>query len=362
MFIYLFVLFLAVYFTSNINKLNEKLGYFFAYFSIVIFSSLRFFVGNDYDGYFDNFYTIKQGYGSYMEFGFVFINKFFSFSEVGYLYVVLLSSIMTWFFVFKVIYREKLSYFGIFFIFTTGMLFMINDQIRQGIALAIFCYSIKFIEKRQFLNYLVTISLTAILFHLSAIFLITVYFLGRIKTKPIVFGVLILASSVLSFLGFFNQILEINSSKLPFYQNYYEIINSMTINEISTGLGLLYHGIITIPLLIYYKKINRPVLLNTTLFGVILLFVFKDFLLTKRLSYYLLFTEFISLSLLFKLEIQTHKNFFKQVKQGLIVVCLIFFSLQCLFSKEQFGAIPYRTFLFEDSLIYPKLEYFKLME
>ena len=143
--VYLSSLSLSFFFARKYEMSGYKnKGYLlWSFISVYLLCALRFFVGNDYEGFFYTFYAIRDGETTYMEFGYYLLNKLFSFSDIGYIYVFALMSFFTLFLFFKVFIRYKILPLGVFFLFTTTLLIMSNDHIRQGLAISIFFYSLK---------------------------------------------------------------------------------------------------------------------------------------------------------------------------------------------------------------------------
>jgi len=355
-FVYNFCLVLTLYFAHLYEKshgINKIIYLYISFIIIFLFCSLRFYVGNDYGGYVRIFEDAKFGRLSYIEPGFYFLNKFFTFSKIGYLYVITASSFMTLLFLFKVMIRNNILFYGIFFMFTTELLIMTNDQIRQGIAISIFLYAIRFIEEEKPFKYFLSIVFASTMFHFSAIILLPLYFISKIRINRIIWILIILTTLVLSFKGAFNNILDYILDIFPKYQKYKKIALQLQISEMGSGLGILYHVVILLPVAIFQKKINRPVITNLVLLGLIVFLISKDFLITKRVTFYLLFVNFIALSLFLKM-IVTKYTVRYMLNIMILVTCFLYFQIQNLYAKEQFGAIPYRSFLFETNLDQPK--------
>ena len=331
-----------------------------SFLTIFVFCSLRFFVGNDYEGYFFTFNDIRDGKGTYMELGFYLVNNFFSFSEVGYLYVFALTNFLFLFLMFKTLLRYKILTWGIFFLFTAGLLIMSNDQIRQGLAIAVFLYSLRFIEERNFLKYIFIILFNFIFIHFSSILLLPLYFINIVNVTKYKWVCLVsfIVVYFLSVNGVFNGVLSFILKYSPFYQKYATKAFLLNVSDLSSGLGTFYMFLLVFIVILFSNHIKNKTVVNITVLGGFIFLMNKDFLLTKRLTFYLLFSYTVSLPLFLKI---TFKNFsFNSLCQiGLIISAFIYFEIQNLYAKEQFGAIPYRTFLMEPSLINPKSEYFQ---
>ena len=355
-FIYTLCLVLTLYFAHLYEKtqgVNKNVYLFSSFLIVFLLCSLRFYVGNDYGGYVRIFEDAMFDRQTYVEPGFYFMNKIFSFSKIGYLYVIALSSFITLFFLFKVMVRNNILFYGIFFMFTAELLIMTNDQIRQGLAISVFLFAIKFIEEKKPYKYVLSIFLASMMFHFSAIILLPLYFIEKIKLNRIVWVIIILITLFLSFTGVFNNILDYVLDIFPKYQKYKKIAVQLQISEMGSGLGILYHVVILLPIAIYQKKINRPVITNLVLLGLIVFLVSKDFLITKRVTFYLLFVNYIALALFLRMKVEKY-SLRHVLNVVILLTCFLYFHIQNLYAKEQFGAIPYRTFLFEINLDQPK--------
>ncbi|HAW9436537.1 TPA: EpsG family protein, partial [Escherichia coli] len=80
---------------------------------------------------------------------FGYLSTLFSSLDRGYVLVFAVYSFLTLFFVFKVILERKIFLWGIIVFCFVGFYLDSLDRIRQVLAVAIFLYSIKFIEKKE---------------------------------------------------------------------------------------------------------------------------------------------------------------------------------------------------------------------
>ncbi len=195
--VYNFVLFSAVLLTYNkllnINSRNESCGFRWNYkltFLLVIFIIISanrvIYPESDYSRYTDfyNYILTSDEVPLYLE------NK-----EIGYRYINILFATMgipskvffalivgfTWLFFIKGSYRyQYLLPLMFFFVIANGFFFWTFDGIRQSIAIMIFFYAIRFIIEKNIFNYSIWIFFAS-LFHLSAIILLPVYFLNRLR-------------------------------------------------------------------------------------------------------------------------------------------------------------------------------------
>ena len=179
----LIMFFLTNKYETTELPLQRKVWLIFSFLFVVFFCALRFYVGNDYARYVIGFYGIKQFYGANVYFWeptYFILNRIFLNCYAGYIYVFAFATLISFIFIFKTLNYYNILKWGIFFTFTLGLLIFLNNGIRQGVALSIFIYSIRFIENRKFIRYLLCILLAAT-FHFSAFILVFVYFVRYIR-------------------------------------------------------------------------------------------------------------------------------------------------------------------------------------
>ncbi|OUN62766.1 MULTISPECIES: EpsG family protein [Butyricimonas] len=310
---------------------------------IILFCGCRFFVGNDYANYTYAFQSYKNnGYSAVYEPGFDFLYYVFADNPCGYIYVFFIATIVTYYFIFKTLVREDCLSWGIYFTFALGFLICANDQIRQCIAISIFIYSIKFIERGEFIKYLCCV-LGACLFHYSAIVLIGAYFIRFIKFSRFVWGVLIISAYFLYLIGFWQEYVVRLMLVIPHYGEL--AVSSMRFlqaAETSSGLGILFKVCLALSIVITYNKLQKPLLAKIYLCGSFLGIVSVGFLLLERVSFYMLYTNI----LVFPLLIKNRKV--KIISTAVITVSFLYYVLQFYFGLEKHGAVPYRTIFFEN--------------
>lgn len=246
--IFFFVIAIFFIFLTYIfyEKKNSSLGMQLAFFFLWIFSSLRYKFGNDYDSYENIFKIIEKSniadynFISSYEIGFVLLNRIFS--GVGFnmmLSLISLFSCITYFYFIKKYVKKNLRWIALSIYMLNPFLFLIHlSAIRQGIAICIFIWSLKFIERKKFTKYAIMIGI-ALLFHKSAFLLLPLYFLNNktFQSKHIFLFVGVLAYLTL----FFNKnlisfIQNIVGKLYPSYLIYFENIDKEKIN---TGIGII---------------------------------------------------------------------------------------------------------------------------
>lgn len=348
LFCYITALFVSFYLADGYEKsplggLKRKLYLLSVFLFVLFFCSFRFFVGNDYDGYVKGFYLIQQ-YGSNVmlwEPGYYWLNDLFSTHAVGYWYVFFISSFISCFFLFIALCKENVLKWGLFFTFTLGLLIFMNNGIRQGIAITVFLYAIRYVQERSFIKYLLCV-LLATCFHYSALILIFVYFIREVRLPGYLWVLLLLMTFALQFTGVFRTLLNQFIAHIPYYGSGYSTKGDVYVSADTLGLGILYKFLVALTVAVFYKRLDSPFYATLFLMGAVLNNLFFGMALFERISNYLLFTNVIVFAHL------VNRPFLRQVKYVLVSVSLLYYGIQSLTGMERDGAVPYRTIINED--------------
>ena len=150
-------------------------------------AGFRYDVGTDYlYTYVPKFKEIANGQDSYFEWGFYLLNKVIQLYTLDYFWLFLISAAITYILIFDCIYRYlKDPAFGIFLFVATTSFFVSLNTTRQYIAIALFMWAVRYIKRREFWKYAAAIVLGS-LFHSSILIMLPVYFICRLKFRPIV--------------------------------------------------------------------------------------------------------------------------------------------------------------------------------
>jgi len=141
----------------------------------------RWNVGVDHLSYLKDYLYLKDT-GHFFsredyESGFSFISKAFAICNLHFFFYFAFWAFLQLFFVFYAFKNKRYLYPYFAIIIILGSLFFTwNNGIRQALASCIFLYSYKFIEKKQFIKFLITI-IFASLFHQSVLLCIIFYFI-----------------------------------------------------------------------------------------------------------------------------------------------------------------------------------------
>lgn len=188
MFPYLILLFILMFyiFIQNIS-INRK-SIFIPILMLVIFASVRsYYVGTDTRTYLSNFTTnLDANYFSFnsdIEYGYQFLEFIILNFTHNYFWLFFVTSMLV--VPLYLITIKKLSenyILSIFIYITFGYYTFFFNGLRQGIAMALFFFSLPYLVNRKIVIYSLII-FTASLFHISALMMIPLYFLIHLKLK-----------------------------------------------------------------------------------------------------------------------------------------------------------------------------------
>lgn len=269
-FIYISLLLIVTFLTFFAINKKDKLNFtevqnltkyhILALLIISFVVGFRYYVGNDWEGYRIHFeYLRTYNYMLYkMEWGFLAINKIISGLGGNYTLMFFTVALISWYFIFKSVPFVLLP-LTLFFLFTDEFFFWSMNGVRQFVAMAIFLYSIKFIINHNMGKYFLMVGLAA-LFHISALFLIPLYFIPfqKLYNQKIWFIAFILSFffANISYITDSLQILFLKLSSyiplLSIYLRYFEE-GKYQAADITVGLGYYFRVLITL-LIFYYSK------------------------------------------------------------------------------------------------------------
>jgi hypothetical protein len=334
----------------NFRKNTQRLCENAALLVLIIFCSFRFFVGNDYEGYYQGYNVLLRSNFDfsrlYWEPGFYILARISSiFNETGYIFLIGISSVLTFSFLYKALKIQGDLLWGFYLTTTFGLLIMVNDQIRQGLALSIFFYSLKFIQKNKFYKYLLAI-LIASLFHYSALLLIPIFLIRKVSVRKTLWLVLIFGSFLGTYFNLFISIFFQLIENIPYYGILYaERERFFDLVEINSGIAILFKNFVAILFLLFFTGSSRNIYRNLYLGGVVLGNIFLGFMPGERISFYLYYTMIFAIPLLYNQSISGRS---RQLFIGLMSIIFLYFLIQNFFALEKHGAIPYRTLWFEN--------------
>ncbi|MBE5833710.1 MAG: EpsG family protein [Butyrivibrio sp.] len=192
---------------------------------LMAFRGIR--VGSDTVGTYYRYYEYSirdypiSTFGS--EFGYYVLNKAIIWFASSYHIVLIVVSSIMWFLFFSYICKNSVSpCLSMVVFFLTFFYFRQYNGVRQLLAEAIILQGFHYIYERKFIKYCFVIAL-AFTFHNTAIFLLPVYFLYKIKLTPKMTGIIIIVAK-------FGTSIMVNNV-LPFFlmgTKYYRMIYDIT--------------------------------------------------------------------------------------------------------------------------------------
>lgn len=180
MIIYLIATLMSLFF-SFLYKKEKTLRYLWAvltFLPLFLVAAFRKFVGTDYyHYYYDKVpYLLKDGNGL-EEIGYTILAKFSVLFLGNYQWLIAFTAFIVCFFTYKSFFQNsKNIQTSIIFWVSFGCFYFSLNAMRQAMAIAIFLFSVKYIEKRESKKFLLCV-LFASSIHLSAIIYIPMYFL-----------------------------------------------------------------------------------------------------------------------------------------------------------------------------------------
>ena len=348
---YLGVLLISYSFASAAEKSHgeEKRKKFFlmSYFTVLAFCAFRFFVGNDYTGYYQGFKLIQTYEENVMlwEPAYYLLNRIFSFSDIGYLYVVGTCSFITITLLFSAVWNEGTLKYGVFCIIALGLLIFVNNAIRQGVAISICLWGTRFLKTDNKFKFILTV-LLAFTFHFSSLVFIAALIIRKFNFPSYVWFLLLFAVIALQLSGFAMKSYKLIMSYVPMYgEGYLEKDNYNTTQRF--GLSIFFNYLLALPFISKIKFLQGDkTLVNLYLGGLLLNGLFFGFSTFERIGMYFYATQVLA-----------YPKFLQKfsLRPVLMFVIVAYFSIQSLFALEKHGAVPYRTLFFEN-LEYPQYE------
>lgn len=310
----------------------------FCFVFIFVLAAIRFNLGRDYDTYVKMFYMPEKIGTS--EIGFMLINRALNYTGFSVQAVIIFYAFVTQFFAYQFIKRESpntaLSLL-IYFSFTPFYLETLNT-IRQGAAIYIFLYAIKYIKERKLFKYCLFIITAAVFAHSSVLITLPLYFLLNkeytLKARMLLLAILVGV----------NRFIEILIKYTP-YAKYLSVLEVSNTIAPLTIIGML----ICSYLFIKYYYSNEMILSNLNYIYIcisVLCILNRSsiiYLLLDRINHYFLPAIIILIPLYFKSKTKTIVP--KVVcYYALIIGFSLLFILSIYYKGSENQLVPYHVF------------------
>lgn len=246
---------------------KKEVQYYNLYSSILIFI-LGFILcsgwttGSDWRSYELAYYdsTFCNLFDSRMEVGYQLYASIFNFIGISFWpYLICTKFLVFWIIVhFARSHNVPISIYFMLLLPSIGYYLFIDNPLRSFISLGFWFVSIKYLYDRKFKTYLL-LTLAASLFHLTALFMLPLYFLARVRIKGWIILISFIVFSIVAYkLDFLFQ-------KINFILSYSEMLSSrmggyLTLNQYtssSINVGTIHRFFFLILLLAFRKKIEE---------------------------------------------------------------------------------------------------------
>lgn len=343
-------------FCCNQYEKNHRLRQWLllSYAILFMVSIIRFDIGNDYDGYVESIEEItkyaKSGAGLfnliidylYADIAYVFLCWACSWLPIPFLGVYFLISVIDIYLLYKVCQRYNIHSLGLIFFIISGYLFITWDGARQGVAIMIFMFSLRFIEERKLAKYLMCI-IIASLFHKSSLFLLPSYFVSFFSLSNKVYVLIILSLLLVYWFGAMDDIQTQSLDLLSYAGDYYskysnpELSSSEGITSVTFKLRMTIKMafwaliICRLPAKMNYQK-------NMLLIGVLFAIISNGGLTILRVSWFFLAVGVVSMPLVYQFS---HKQWRLAINAFLLM--LFFLFSWDVYNVHDNGCTPYDT-------------------
>lgn len=354
LFLFLIIVSCIVMFKNTKNL--EVIALFYVFIVLSLFAGLRYQIGFDYDSYSNIFKQVPtiseitisrlKDLQIYAEYGYILLNTIVKSLGLNINVVFIVVSLVTMFII-CFTYRKYTKYYIVaVFVYCARFYFMLNmGQIRQGLAMAIVLLSIKYIDERKALKFILIVFIAGS-FHSVAYIMLPMYFINKITINEKLFWILIVFVMLLGVTGWFGIFINSFSNFLPkSILNYYYnpeygyklgVLNSVTLFRILICF-IIFRFIGTIRNNVKYFDI----IFKIYLCGIIILIVFNEVavLASRTATLYAMFEPIFigSFICIFKNKFVGHA----------IILVYIFILIYVNFYLRMYNVfIPYRSIIY----------------
>lgn len=343
----------SVFLLRQLNYAVDRIDrFFFILFATIIFIiiAFRYDVGHDYLSYKITFDTIHSGNINAMlggvEFLYLLINLIFKNFRIFLIVVATFS-----FFV-KAIYYYKRSYNRILclllYFCSIGLTYDMG-VIRQGIALAILLFSIKYIKEKKTIKSFVVIVIAA-MFHITSLFVLPLCFLGERKYSRKVYYGLPIATFLISSYWFKYASIIISQLGIDFISNKWDLYS--TYQNVDIGIGSFIRRFIILFIVVeFYLRTKREeqsneygILVNGYFLSCIGVILFSEISLVSSRGFAFLY--FLQIPLLAEISTNKKYKFFAWVAFVIGILLFVYSANQTLTTHNGTVYYPYKNWLF----------------
>jgi hypothetical protein len=265
------------------------------------------------------------------------------FKDTTYPFVWVLGSqfIISVYFLYLAFEENKSHVVGIVIFFISGMLFVYWDQVRQGVAISIIIYAIKYIKENNFSKYALFILLAAMA-HYSAFLLLPFYFVSKIKPRKFVYISIILVLALSNaatnfFVYFFENVITL----IPYWETKETSHAYVQIVSVGYKMRIFFYSLLW-STIIFFLPDKERVLSNLVFVGAIIFIMASGALNIMRISFYLIFTMTLSIPMVLKIEKA------RIIMMFMVLGLVLFFVRDVITDTGTRGCVPYDSVFSEN--------------
>lgn len=322
------------------KKIDVPLFYL-SFLILLVFLSLRYNYGNDYDAYEGIYINIKDGLNAWgsSDVGFKFLNQV----SPSFQFFIIIHSILyiySVFVLFNTFLNQNNLIFGMIIWLLNPYFFLIHlSSIRQTMSMSVFILSVVFLINGKRITS-VFMAFLSMIFHKSSLLVLPfVFILNKKKNKKLWVDSLLIVTIILLITPLFNVVIDF---MLPYFPSHYESAY-LSENLGNSLISVIMSFVIYFIILINYKKLegNEIILGKLSLIGAsISVLTYKIAMLSRFQSYFDVF--FI---VLFPLIIEKQNTKFKKILIITLVIGIYALRYYSFFTNPLWieGYSKYRT-------------------
>lgn len=339
-----FLLLLPIFFDNGkITKRNSIIYYLV----LPLFLCFGYMTGSDWRNYEINYADINSFndvFNTYNEKGYYFLGYIFKLLGLNFWdYAITIKLIGYYIFLFFYRKYSTDNVFGLIFFFVNFALFLwIDHPARNFCAIAIYLFSFKYIYEKKFFKYLL-ICLIASIFHLSAIFLIPVYFFNKSYSKNL-YLILVSLSVVLFFISnTFVPYIESLSNTFFLFSRFNSYINELYIGKTMNIFRFLFNVCIVFLAILKKKEIEKykygTLIINLSVIYLLIFSLGNINIILFRFNFYYVFPFTILITYLFCILHLLNNKIYKYA-----IILISFLYMHNLTTKDS-RYIPYTNYI-----------------
>lgn len=312
------------------------------FLTVFFTAAIRYNVGNDYQNYIYMFQRINTAEFTSVEIGFKSLGKLIGNVTTDAQWLFVICSFVTLLFIFLGIVRESPSpVVSLYLLFATMHYAYGLSAVRQYLALSICFFGHKHLVEGNFLSYLVYV-LTASLFHRSALIMLPLYVLLRLRLKVSQYIAIALTGLLITL--FREQVMSLifsiayeqyaGSDFLDFHISYYNILQSL---------------LVTVGCIAYYRQMaagsGNLILMNAAILSFIVYLTIPGWL-GNALSRVMLYLNFYHILTIPKIIACESKKNTRVLYNTLMIVSYFVLFLILMHTNRNGGGVgvyPYQT-------------------